>query len=193
MHVKVNELPESVQSALKDVAYGGQDIEVIASEEMDMSSSATWKGARGFVTMVNLITQQSKTLNGDWGGQNPFDAKAVDTDQKPYPLPPNGVVIKGQTGYPRTLARIYVHPSLMAGNLLPASEQDGPTEPQLHALYCFGCIKGGQYRRDEMRRRNVTPADVDSLVARGWAKVNKAGAGQITTEGKNALGSWRRY
>jgi hypothetical protein len=191
IHVRVTELPASVQAALKGVDYGARDIEIIPTEEMDMSSSATWKGARGFVCMVNLVTGDRRTLTGDWGGQNPFDAKPVDTDQTVYPLPPTGMVIRGQTGYPRTLARIYVHPSLMSGNLLPASDAEGPTQAQLNALYCFGHIKGGQYRRDEMRRRHVTQSDVDECVARGWIKVNRAGAGQITTEGKNALGSFR--
>ena len=53
-------------------------------------------------------------------------------------------------------------------------------------LYCFAAIKGGEYRRDEMRRRNVSAATVDSLVERGYLKRNRAGATQITTQGKNA-------
>lgn len=63
------------------------------------------------------------------------------------------------------------------------------TDADQQALYCFVAIKGGEYRRDEMRRRGVTEEHVNSLVLRGYLKRNKAGATQVTTKGKNARDS----
>jgi hypothetical protein len=72
------------------------------------------------------------------------------------------------------------------GRFLPSGDDETLTDSEQQAIYCFAAIKGGEYRRDEMRRRNVTDDVVDSLVSRGYLKRNKAGATQITTKGKNA-------
>ena len=115
----------------------------------------------------------------------------VDNDNHPYPLPPNGVIILGSVGYPQTSAILHVAPALM-GRMLPAAAVEVSKEDK-DALYCFASIKGGEYRRDELRRRNVRPATVDQLVERGFLKENRAGARQITTAGRNALGDYRGY
>lgn len=191
MWVKVTELPDSVQAALDSVSYGRVDIEVKVASTLVMSSAGC-DGRRAFVTLVNLSTGERATELGSWGGENMFNPlNAVDRDNQPYPLPPNGVVVLGSTGYPRTFATLHIAPSLTDRMLAaPAPEV---TEEERNALYCFASIKGGEYRRDEMRRRKVSPGTVDALVERGWLKRNRALATQITTEGRNALGDWRGY
>lgn len=187
MHVEVSELNPRVRDALKSVGYGARDIRVEAAESVEARTSAN-DGARGFMLALNLATGESKRFTGDWGGaglgRNPIDW----TDER-VAIPEHGIVIKGSTGYPRTFATIYAHPSAVGAYLLPSGAADGAdelSELEQQALYCFGAIKGGEYRRDEMRRRGVTPDVVDALVARGYLKRNRAGATQITTRGKNA-------
>lgn len=48
-------------------------------------------------------------------------------------------------------------------------------------------------RKDYLAENKVTPVEVDSLVSRGYLSRNKAGATQITTEGKNAKGNAKYY
>lgn len=135
--------------------------------------------------MVNLDTGARKTFIGSWGGSNMFVSSPVDDSDGVGTLPPYGAVIRGSTGYPRTFATIYAHPAAM-GRFLPSGEPDETTDAEQQALYCYVSIKGGEYRRDELRRRNVTDDVIDGLVAGGYLKRNKAGAVQITTAGKNA-------
>jgi hypothetical protein len=94
-------------------------------------------------------------------------------------------VIKGSMGYPRTFATIYAHPNTI-GRFLPSGAEEELTREEEQAIYCFAALKGGEYRRDEMRRRGVSTATVDALVERGYLKRNRAGATAITTKGKNA-------
>lgn len=186
MHAEVKTLAPAVQAALKDVGYGARDIEVKVQSEVTLRSSASWKGARGFVMAVNLDTgTRTDVQHGEWGGANPFFRNAVDETQERYILPPNGIVIKGQTGHPRTFATIYVHPSQMARFLPPATEE--LTTVEQNALYCHHSIKGGQYRRNELAYRRVPASVVDNLVERGYLQRNRAGATSITVQGKNAL------
>ena len=186
MHVEVKSLAPAVQRALKSVAYGATDIKVIAAESVEGQVGAN-DGQRGFVLVLNLDTGAMRTVRGSWGGSNPFGGNLVDRTDERIELPANGAVIKGQQGYPRTFATIYAHPNAFASAGLPSGEPDEQlTDTEQHAIYCFAAIKGGEYRRDEMRRRGVTPAAVDGLVERGYLKRNRAGATQITTKGKNA-------
>jgi hypothetical protein len=184
MYVSVKELAEGIQRALKNVGYGAQDIQVVPAETVSPNSEAS-KGSRGFTTLVNVATGQSKAFTGSWGGGNMFTQTVVDDSRESLPMPESGVVIKGSMGYPRTFATIYVHPAMM-GKFLPSGNEETTTDDEQRCLYCFVCIKGGEYRRDEMRRKNVSAATVDSLVERGYLKRNKAGSVQVTTAGKNA-------
>jgi hypothetical protein len=83
-------------------------------------------------------------------------------------------------------------PAAMTAKILPAAPAE-LTADERNALYCHHGIKGGQYRRDELRKRNVPASVIDDLVSQGWLKRNKAGAVQITTDGKNALGNYRGF
>jgi hypothetical protein len=115
-----------------------------------------------------------------------FTANPIDSSPEQLAIPPNGCVIKGTTGYPRTFAWIYAHPQAMGRYLASGAPDEELTDGEQQAIYCFAAIKGGEYRRDEMRRRGVTTATVDGLVQRGYLKRNRAGATAITTKGKNA-------
>jgi hypothetical protein len=184
MHVIVKELHPLIQSTLKHVKYGVTDVKVEPVETISVHAEGN-KGQRGFAILVNLDTGETKSMVGSWGGSNMFTATLVDNSREVIPMPVNGVVIKGQMGYPRTFATLYVHPR-MVGRFLPSGESETLTDEEQQAIYCFAAIKGGEYRRDEMRRRGVTDVTVDSLVERGYLKRNRAGATQITTKGKNA-------
>jgi hypothetical protein len=177
MHAEVKSLSPHLRDALKSVRYGAADIEVIP---------AGGDGMRGFVIGLNLATGERKGLSGSWGGANMFTANPIDSSPEQLAIPPNGCVIKGTTGYPRTFAWIYAHPQAMGRYLASGAPDEELTDGEQQAIYCFAAIKGGEYRRDEMRRRGVTTATVDGLVQRGYLKRNRAGATAITTKGKNA-------
>jgi hypothetical protein len=185
MHVEVKELSGAVRRVLEGVGYGARDIEIVAADSVELRTTAN-DGARGFVRVLNLDTGESRGAMGDFGGSG-LGRRMSDYTDESFPIPENGAVIKGSVGYPRTFARIYAHPHAVGAYMLPSGEPaDELSAEDQQALYCFGSIKGGEYRRDEMRRRNVSEATVDSLVSRGYLKRNRAGATQITTQGKNA-------
>jgi hypothetical protein len=183
MYVEVKDLSGHVRRALEGVRYGRRDVELVAAESVELRTSAS-DGARGFVRAVNLDTGASRGAVGDWGGAGLGRRESDYTDER-IEIPPNGAVIKGSMGYPRTYATIYAHPNAV-GRFLGTGKEDELSDDEQQALYCFAAIKGGEYRRDEMRRRGVSADVVDGLVSRGYLKRNRAGATQITTAGKNA-------
>jgi hypothetical protein len=184
MHVEVKDLTPAIRKALEGVRYGARDIEVLPAETFTPYSEGG-RGQRGFTLVLNLETGESKTVRGSWGGSNMFVQSPVDHSTEALPLPQTGVVIKGTTGHPRTFATIYAHPAAV-GRFLPSGDDEVLTDEEQQAIYCFAGIKGGEYRRQELIRRRVSPGTVDSLVERGYLKRNRAGATQITTKGKNA-------
>lgn len=195
MWIEIRELPEPVRAALKRVEYGRADVEVKVVRELVMSSAGS-RGRRAFVLMVNLSTGEIAGEYGSWGGENMFCPRnPVDRDQKTYQLPPNGVVVLGSQGYPQTFLTLYVSPDLMDKTMLPPATEELTreelTREELDGLYAHGCIKGGEYRREELRRRKVQPSTINRLITRGYLKENRAGARQITTTGRNALGDYR--
>lgn len=186
MYVQTKELLPALQDALKSVRYGAKDIRLEAADKVDSYSEGD-RGSRGFLIALNLDTGERKSMRGSWGGGNMFTSTLVDSGSEMAELPVNGAVIKGTMGYPRTFATIYAHPNAI-GRFLPAGadDRDELSAEELQALYCFACLKGGEGRRDELRRRNVSDSTVDSLVSRGYLKRNRSGATSVTTAGKNA-------
>lgn len=183
-YAAVKDLAPHVRRALDSVGYGAADVPIVPAEHVD-SGVAGGAGMRGFVLILNTDTGRYETVNGSWGGATIADPRnPVDRDEL-IPVPTNGVVIKGTRGYPRTFATIYAHPQTM-GRFLPSGEAETLTEAEQAAIYCHAAIRGGEYRRDELRRRGVEQPTIDSLVERGYLKRNRAGAVQITTRGKNA-------
>lgn len=183
-HATVKELSPHVRRALASVGYGAADVPIVAAESVD-SGEAGGAGMRGFVLILNLDDGRYETVNGSWGGATIADPRNPVDRSEMIPVPPNGAVIKGTRGYPRTFATIYAHPQAM-GRFLPSGEAEQLTDAEQAAIYCHAAIKGGEYRRDELRRRGVQAETIDSLVTRGYLKRNRAGAVQITTKGKNA-------
>lgn len=153
---------------------------------------------------------------GSWGGPNPFSkpigAGAWDPDyaRDPQPIPERGAIITGTVGSyatvrvrPLTLLRmtgvtpepamatviadadIAEHPEILAlvGEAIAAT-RPSTTDDERYVLKVYSGIKGG-YRKEYLEVVDYTPL-VDALVARGLLKRNKAGAVQITPEGKNA-------
>lgn len=184
MHVEVRDLSPVLQRALASVRYGARDISVEARDSIALRTGAGSAGARGFVTIVNLVSGEFHTEVGDWGGPG-LGMKLADFSDDRLQLTDDACVILGSMGYPRTFARIYANGRVI-GRFLPSSDSETLTEIEQQAIYCFAAIKGGEYRREEMRRRKVTPDVVDSLVSRGYLKRARNGATQITTKGKNA-------
>lgn len=192
MWIETKELPESVRTALGRVDYNRKDVEVRVERELVMSSAGS-KGRRAFVLMVNLSTGEVDGQFGSWGGENMFCPRnPVDRDRKAYQLPPNGAVVLGSQGYPQTFLTLYVSPDLMDKTMLPpAAEELSPEE--VSALYAHACLKGGAYRRDQLRRDGVRPETLADLVRRGYLEENRAGARKITTAGRNAHDAYRKH
>jgi hypothetical protein len=192
MWIETKELPESVRTALGRVDYNRKDVEVQVTRELVMSSASS-KGRRAFVLMVNLSTGEIAGEYGSWGGENVFNPRnLVDRDRKAYQLPPNGVVVLGSQGYPQTFLTVYVSPDLMDKSMLPPAAAELTAE-EVKALYAHACIKGGAYRRDQLRRDGVRPETLDDLVRRGYLEENRAGARKITTAGRNAHDAYRNH
>lgn len=180
----VSELPECLINALKFVAYGSRDIEILPREKTAISY-AGGDGRRGFAILVNLSTGEYKIHYGSWGGANAFNTKnQVDLNTQDYPIPENGAVILGSEGN-KTFATIYLNPK----NVLAAlPEGDVLSDLDRKVMYAYGCLKSGSYRNDELARCGVkdpkNDPNVRSLIERKFLKMDGRGI-QMTTEGRN--------
>jgi hypothetical protein len=193
-YADIVDLPEPIRAALKAVGYGRSNIRVFQAPTVQLGDAGPGNGRRAFTALVNLTTGEHVIRRGSWGGVNMFDqANAVDNDHGVYTLPANGVAIRGSEGYGPVFAALHVGDANALASPRKAVTAEPTPKVELDALYAHGCIKGGQYRRDELRRRNVPAEVVDDLVARGLLSRNKAGATAITTAGRNALGEYRGY
>jgi len=188
MYAPVDTLPDSIRRALQTVRYGRRDISIEAAERTTLSDAGS-AGQKAFVILVNLESGQTKTTWGSWGGPNMFNPRnPVDLDTREYPIPDNGAVIQGSVGN-STYARVLISPSTIAP-LLPKADKVPDHEARI--LYCYVAIKGGQSRRDELawvvRKHPGLDLEqaIEALISNGYLKRNKAGATQVTTEGKNA-------
>jgi hypothetical protein len=189
-YVSTRDLPAPVQAALKAVGHGRDRIEVIPAESVTLGSSAG-DGRRAFVVLVDLSTGEHRTVWGSWGGPNMFNrSNPVDNDHGAYALPGHGVAITGSAGGGGPVwAQLHV-PASMVARILPGAPREELSQVERDALYCHRSIKGGAYRRDELRRRRVPSSTVDALVERGLLKRNRAGATAITTAGLNAVNGY---
>jgi hypothetical protein len=180
MHIAVKDLPESIQSALRSVSYGGKDISVQPKERVSIQCSGG-AGQRGFAILLDLASGRQEIHQGSWGGANIFNQhNSVDLDDRMHDIPVGGAVITGSQGN-RTFATVYLHPDNMV-KLLPAPAELSDKERRI--MYAFGCLKSGDYRKEELSRAGATEADIDALISRGFLKRDGRGV-QITTAGKN--------
>lgn len=186
IYANVKDLPPSLRAALESVGYRRPDVELQTSETASRHDCGS-AGRRSFSIVVDLATGQSSHERGSWGGANMGNPdNAVDLDSAEYPIPKNVAVITGSEGYKGVLATITVRPDAIAP-LLPARSE--LTDRERWILYCYHGLKSSGRRHEWSRvRKPPTEDELQSLVSRSLIKRNKAGASQITTEGKNALG-----
>lgn len=187
-YVKVADLDDVIRNALDGVGYRRADIEVKTVTQMQLGGQAYGDGYQAFTVLINLSTRECHTERGSWGGRNMFDRTSpMDNDERQYELPADGVVIKGQRGGGRPVsAQLYI-PAAMRSRVLPAGPSESLTKLQIETLSIYKGTSPG-YRRQCLERAGVTEAIITSLVDMGLLSRNRAGAVQITTDGKNALG-----
>lgn len=177
MYANIRDLTHSLQSALKRLEYNRADISVEAKETVDISGCAG-DGMRCYYAIVSLDGSIPTEIQyGSWGGQNMFETKRPDVDQKQHVIPPGIAVITGTSGGRGNFARITLHPSNIAA-LLPAKTEI--TAEQRDMLESFVSLKPAY-------RPKYSAESIQALVELGLLKQNKAGATQITTAGKNAV------
>lgn len=180
-YVKVKELPESLQSALNECAYKKADVQVLIKESESVFSSGS-KGYRGFASLVNISTGETRLMQGSWGGSNPFTPNNhVDQNSNEYTIPKDMAVIRGFSGGSSgtTHATITISPL----NILPALQGGSDlSDEEKHILAIMRSYKPA-YRKPYL---DAAKDMVDSLVERGYIKRAKNGALSLTTEGKNA-------
>ena len=190
VYVTVRDLPDSVQRVLRQVKYGRKDIAVAPARTYQMSG-ASGDGYKAFTAAVNLETGQYKIEWGSWGGANMFNPRnPVDLDTTPRPIRPNMAVVSGTIGGGRpTWAHIDVHPDNVQ-KLLGSGDDVEVSLKEKAVLNIIGGIKSS-YRKDEFWRKDLGKYSLDnplieSLLAKGMIKANRAGALSITLKGKNA-------
>lgn len=183
LYVNVKEIPQALQDALQQIGYHRKDIQVKASEEVDVTCYGG-DGMRGIAIAVDLASNRiSNIARGSWGGPNPFETNPLDVNGALTKIPVNGAVITGiEGGGKPTYAVVSVHPDSLA-KWLPSGGDD-VTEKESWALEIFASLKSCA-RKDELDRYKITSQEIDGLVERGYLKRNKSGATSITTKGKN--------
>jgi hypothetical protein len=185
MYYTVKELPTHIRNALKTAGYNRVDIEVKTVTEVSPAHSAG-TGRRAYVVLIDTVTGVTTTRTGSWGGPNMFTPNnVVDNDNRPYPIPRHGAVIKGTTGYGTDYATLYIHPD--AARSLESGTTVELTGEQIIGLRVHKELKGGHYRTDALRRHKIGAPVIDGLVSLGLLKRNSAGSTQITTDGRNAI------
>lgn len=191
--MNVKDLPAPIRDALKSVRYGRESIAVHASATVQLGGRGSGDGQRAFTTLVALDTGEYRTVRGSWGGPNMFVTTPVDTDGNEYALPPNGVAILGTEGGSHPVYATLHIPASMVSRILTAGPAEELPQVEKDALYAHKGIKGGEHRREFLRRKRVPSSVVDGLVSRGLLKRNSAGATSITTAGRNALGTYYTF
>jgi len=180
MYVPVKTLPDSIRAALRSVGYGGKDIDVEVSETFQAPGSYG-AGHRGRVLVVELATGRTQYAQGSYGGDNPFSTSPVDSYEK-SPLPPGFAAL---TSGHQKIWHLHLNPANAAA-WLPGPPEVSPRERWILWAY-DGLTSAGRKDEFERRGRGAAPSqdEITELVRRGFLKQNKAGAVQITTEGKN--------
>jgi hypothetical protein len=189
-HVEVRSLPRGIQNALKHIPYNRRDIEVEeASSYAPGGSSTVFEGNRGFLMVVDIATGRiDESMQGSWGGANPFESRPLDVDKNTYPIKSGSVVVRGESGGRGTFARILVSPAdkgLLIADIGPAAIL---TDEEKKALAAISGTKSG-YRADEFRRQKLGEYDtsnslIRSLEEKGLLQFLASGI-RVTTSGKN--------
>ena len=185
MYTKLTDLPPTIQSALSKLGYYKNDISIEVTESVSPFVGGG-NGSRGFCVILDIVSGESDTKMGSWGGSNAFSPNnQVDCDTSSYIIPPNMAVIKGSHGTDRVFATLYLSPN----NVIKALPVTVELDPRLK--WILAGYKGltSQGRKNEYSCNNDVPSAIDlkQLVDKGYLKQNKAGICQITTDGKNCF------
>ena len=180
-YVKVKELPESLQKALNECGYRKADVQVLI-KEMESVFSSGGNGYRGFASLVNISTGETKLMHGSWGGANPFNpTNQVDLNDNDYTIPKDIAVIRGFSGGASgsTHATVTISPL----NILPSLQGGSDVSEEEKRLLAVMRSYTPAYRKPYL---DAAKDMVDSLVERGYIKRSKNGALSLTTDGKSA-------
>ena len=181
-HIKVSDLPSSLQAALKSVGFRRADIDVSTATQYYKATSGG-RGSRGFQVVVNLDNGTKTKTVGAWGGYNPF-VTTSDDDRTHADLAPNLAVIDGSEGGNRPVwATLTLHPDNTVLEV-PTAPTAAVNATEAKVLAIFKGLKSFA-RLPEMERQGISPDILETLVDRGYLKRNKRGATSLTTEGKN--------
>lgn len=186
VYSKVKDLPETIQSALSSLGYTRADIELEVKESVSPFIGGG-DGYRGFCCILDIVTGERDVKLGSYGGSNAFNpGNQVDCDTAYYKIPANTAVIKGSSGGGKS---VFATITFSPGNIIKALGAKPDVSPR--DKWILSVIKRytSAGRKEEFRRNNDIPtlADLKRLEGLGFLKVNKAGAAQITTEGKNVV------
>lgn len=183
-HVPVRELPRFLVKILADKGrYKRRDIEVIPSPTVDLGIPA-FEGNRNYAILVNLGTQQHKTLLGEYSGG--MGQSAIDRPGS-YNIPSNGAVVVGEYGGRGSFARIYIHPDNVAALIEDSGGVELPEDEKYALTYI--AMFNSRGRRDAFSDKGLGsygPSNplILSLAQKGLVKVTGRGV-RITTQGKN--------
>jgi hypothetical protein len=196
IYIAPSDLPPAVISALKDAGCPVRtSIPVYVSETASMCAPSG-DGCKGFATLIDLDTLETRTVWGSWGGGNPFargEHDSVDHDTAERPLPANGLIVKGYIGGSSGgWASITVHPS-RAAKLLPEQGSVSERDQILLGVYA-GLNSRGRKEYFERHPSDLpTTLELQSLADRGFIKLSKAGAVTVTPVGRNNRGKGYAY
>lgn len=199
MFYNVQDLPQSLQNALKRRSYSKKDIEVKTSETFNTRGYGVSEGRYGFCDLVNLDNGDVLSNNGSWGGPNMFTTTLVDNHHESKELMLNCAVINGSSGgghssiNGKTLAIITLHPKNMNPKLLSHVITDKLDERVMKALLGIKSLTSAgrkeYYYRNKLGQYNAQNPLVLQLYQEGYVKINRAGSITITTKGKNIVGN----
>ena len=190
MQVRVSELPETLQEALRAVDYHAKDVRVEARESVCVQVFAN-DGARAICSAVNLETGGRNLQFGSWGGPNPYEQRQLDSDRRDHAIPVNGAVILGETDWRRKtpFVTVYIHPDNFA-KLIPEKLEISLKQKFLLTLYRDHNSAGRKCELERLPPSFPVETINQELETLKLIKRNKRGAISLTTEGKNAAGDY---
>ena len=192
VYVSPSELPPIVLAAIRDAGCPVRgSIPVYVSDTASMCA-VSGDGCRGFATLIDLDSGDTRTVQGSWGGGNPFargEHDSVDHDTTERALPSSGVVVKGYIGGSKGgSCSVHIHPT-RAAKLLPAKGSVSDREGMLLAVYAGLNSRGRKEHFERHPSAVPSQAELAALAERGFIKLAKNGAVTITPEGRNNRGS----
>lgn len=194
MYVDVKDLPEPLRGIVRR-ASGQKNIAVVVRDHFN-SPGSYGKGFRGQVVVVNLETGDTQYEVGSWGGANPFRQSPIDSPGGPSPLPPGFAALTAG----RKHWTLHLNPANVA-KLLPApAESHELTLREMWLLWTFHA-RTSAGRKDEWESSRYdnpiggapSAGELEQLARKGVISINRAGAAQITTLGRNVIGDVRDY